>query len=56
MKKIVQIMPLPEGYEAAFFSYDEKEIFSKPIFAGLWCPKGPTLRMEKRRKPTSKDR
>lgn len=25
-------MPWPEGWEAVFFSYDERELFSKPVF------------------------
>jgi len=32
MKKIVQITAWPEGYEAVFFSYNNKEFFSEPVF------------------------
>ena len=31
MKKIVQIMPWPEGWEAVFFSYDDGELFCEPV-------------------------
>jgi hypothetical protein len=32
MKKIVQIMPWPDGWEAGFLSYDDEELFYEPIF------------------------
>jgi len=31
VKKIVQIMPWPEGWEAVFFSYDDGELFCEPV-------------------------
>ena len=31
VKKMVQIMPWPEGWEAVFFSYDDGELFCEPV-------------------------
>jgi hypothetical protein len=31
MKKLVQIMAWPEGWEAAFFSYIDQELFFEPV-------------------------
>jgi hypothetical protein len=34
MKKIIQIMPACDGWEALFFSYDDGELFCDPILLG----------------------
>ncbi len=32
MKKLTQIMAWPEGWEAVFFSYNDRELFFEPVF------------------------